>query len=350
MRTKFNGILTLFLALVAQISFAQEKSISGTVTDADGLPLPGVNILVQGTATGTQTDFDGNYSIRASVGDVLTYSYIGMSAETRTVGTGSVINVQMSEDAQALEEVVVTAQGIKREKKALGYAVTTVGSDDLEEKAEGDIGRVLRGKASGVNITQQSGVSGSGTNIIIRGYQSFSQNNQPLFIVDGVPFSSDTNAPGSFVNGNNGSSRFLDLDPNSIASVSVLKGLSAATLYGEQGKNGVILITTKNGSAGTGGPKKSEITVTSSYFFNEIASMPDYQNSYGGGFDQAFGWFFSNWGPGFARSGRASYTNPASFPSVYDLDPITGTIRHPYSTASAATGVPAAFPELANDG
>lgn len=348
MRTKFNGILTLFLALVAQISFAQEKSISGTVTDADGLPLPGVNILVQGTATGTQTDFDGNYSIRASVGDVLTYSYIGMSAETRTVGTGSVINVQMSEDAQALEEVVVTAQGIKREKKALGYAVTTVGSDDLEEKAEGDIGRILRGKASGVNITQQSGVSGSGTNIIIRGYQSFSQNNQPLFIVDGVPFSSDTNAPGSFVNGNNGSSRFLDLDPNSIASVSVLKGLSAATLYGEQGKNGVILITTKNGSAGTGGPKKSEITVTSSYFFNEIASMPDYQNSYGGGFDQAFGWFFSNWGPGFARSGRASYTNPASFPSVYDLDPITGTIRHPYSTASAATGVPAAFPELAN--
>lgn len=348
MRTKFNGILTLLLALVAQISFAQEKSISGTVTDADGLPLPGVNILVQGTTSGTQTDFDGNYSIRASVGDVLTYTYLGMSSETRTVGAASVINVQMSEDAQALEEVVVTAQGIKREKKALGYAVTTVGSDDLEEKTEGDIGRVLRGKASGVNITQQSGVSGSGTNIIIRGYQSFSQNNQPLFIVDGVPFSSDTNAPGDFVNGNNGSSRFLDLDPNSIASVSVLKGLSAATLYGEQGKNGVILITTKNGAARTGGSKKSEITVTSSYFFNEIASLPDYQESYGGGFDQAFGWFFSNWGPSFARSGRASYTNPASFPSVYQLDPNTGTIRHPYSTASSATGIPAAFPELAN--
>lgn len=348
MRTKFNGILTLLLALVAQISFAQEKSISGTVTDADGLPLPGVNILVQGTSSGTQTDFDGNYSIRASVGDVLTYTYLGMSSETRTVGAASAINVQMSEDAQALEEVVVTAQGIKREKKALGYAVTTVGSEDLEEKTEGDIGRVLRGKASGVNITQQSGVSGSGTNIIIRGYQSFSQNNQPLFIVDGVPFSSDTNAPGDFVNGNNGSSRFLDLDPNSIASVSVLKGLSAATLYGEQGKNGVILITTKNGATRTGGSKKSEITVTSSYFFNEIASLPDYQESYGGGFDQAFGWFFSNWGPSFAKSGRASYTNPATFPGVYQLDPNTGTIRHPYSTASAATGIPAAFPELAD--
>lgn len=336
------------MALVAQIAFAQDKTISGTVTDADGLPLPGVNILVQGTTTGTQTDFDGNYAIQASVGDVLTYTYLGMRSETRTVGAADTMNVQMSEDAQTLEEVIVTAQGIKREKKALGYAVSTVGSDQLEERAEGDIGRVLRGKASGVNITQQSGVSGSGTNIIIRGYQSFSQNNQPLFIVDGVPFSSDTNAVGDFVDGNNGSSRFLDLDPNSIASVSVLKGLSAATLYGEQGKNGVILITTKNGSVGVAGPKKSEITVTSSFFFNDIASMPDYQNSYGGGFDQRFGWFFSNWGPSFARSGRASYTNPENFPAVYQLDPITGSIRHPYSTASAATGVPAAFPELAD--
>lgn len=348
MRTKLNGILALFLALVAQIAFAQDKTISGTVTDADGLPLPGVNILVQGTTTGTQTDFDGNYAIQASVGDVLTYTYLGMRSETRTVGAADTMNVQMSEDAQTLEEVIVTAQGIKREKKALGYAVSTVGSEQLEERAEGDIGRVLRGKASGVNITQQSGVSGSGTNIIIRGYQSFSQNNQPLFIVDGVPFSSDTNAVGDFVDGNNGSSRFLDLDPNSIASVSVLKGLSAATLYGEQGKNGVILITTKNGSVGVAGPKKSEITVTSSFFFNEIASLPDYQNSYGGGFDQRFGWFFSNWGPSFARSGRASYTNPENFPGVYQLDPITGTIRHPYSTASSATGVPQAFPELAN--
>ncbi|MBC2839614.1 SusC/RagA family TonB-linked outer membrane protein [Robiginitalea sp. SC105] len=348
MRTKLNGILTLFMALVVQISFAQEKTISGTVSDADGLPLPGVNILVQGTTTGTQTDFDGNYAIQASTGDVLVYTYLGMRAENRTVGASNTINVQMTENAQALEEVIVTAQGIKREKKALGYAVSSVDSDQLEQRTEGDVGRVLRGKASGVNITQQSGVSGSATNIIIRGYQSFSQNNQPLFIVDGVPFSSDTNPAGDFVDGNNGSSRFLDLDPNTIASVSVLKGLSAATLYGEQGKNGVILITTKSGAAGAGGPKKSEITVTSSMFFNEIASLPDYQNSYGGGFDQAFGWFFSNWGPSFSPSGRASYTNPANFPGIYDLDPSDGSIRHPYSTASAATGIPAAFPELAN--
>ncbi|RIV72015.1 SusC/RagA family TonB-linked outer membrane protein [Flagellimonas aequoris] len=343
MRTKLNGLLTLLLAFVVHISFAQDKTITGTVTDADGLPLPGVNIVVEGTSNGTQTDFDGNYSISASQGQTLLFTYIGQKPATRVVGAGSVVNVQMVEDTQALEEVVVTAQGIKREKKALGYAVSSVGADQLEQKTEGDVGRILSGKASGVNITQQSGLSGSATNIVIRGYQSFSQNNQPLFIVDGVPFSSDTNAQGDFEDGNNGSSRFLDLDPNSIAEVNVLKGLSAATLYGEAGKNGVILITTKNGAAG-GKPKKSEITVTSSLFFNQIASMPEYTMKYGNGFDQAFGWFFSNWGPSFEKEGRAGWGNAANFPGTYDLQS-DGTILHPYSTAGSATGIPAAFPE-----
>src|SRR5210317_44306 len=152
MRTKLNGILTLLLAFVVQISFAQEKTISGTVTDQDGLPLPGVNIVVEGTTTGTQTDFDGNYQIQASPGQVLLFTYIGQKDERVTVGAGDVINVQMVEDAQALEEVVVTAQGIKRERKALGYAVTSVGAEALEQRAEGDVARVLAGKASGVQI------------------------------------------------------------------------------------------------------------------------------------------------------------------------------------------------------
>ena len=345
MKTKLNGILTLLLALVVQVSFAQSKTVSGTVTDSDGLPLPGVNIVVDGTTNGTQTDFDGNYSISASNGQVLVFTYIGQKEARVTVGAADTYNVQMEEDAQALEEVVVTAQGIKREKQALGYAVSSVGEEQLEQRTEGDVGRILRGKASGVNITSQSGVSGSGTNIVIRGYQSFSQNNQPLFIVDGVPFASDTNASGSFVNGNNGSSRFLDLDPNSIADVQVLKGLSAATLYGEAGKNGVILITTKAGAAGAT-RKKNEITVTQSYFMNEIASMPDFQDQYGNGFDQKFGWFFSNWGPSFRKEGSTGWGNASNFPSAYGLNTDDGTILHPYSTASSATGIPAAFPEL----
>ena len=133
MKTKLSGILTLLLAFVVHITFAQDKTISGTVTDADGLPLPGVNIVVEGTSNGTQTDFDGNYSITASTGQTLLFTYIGQKPSRRTVGAGNSINVQMVEDAQALEEVVVTAQGIKREKKALGYAVTSVGSEDLEQ-------------------------------------------------------------------------------------------------------------------------------------------------------------------------------------------------------------------------
>jgi TonB-linked SusC/RagA family outer membrane protein len=340
MKTKLNGLLTLFLALVVQISFAQEKTVSGMVTDQDGLPLPGVNIVVEGTTNGTQTDFDGNYAITAASGQTLLFTYIGQKNERQQVGAGNTIDVQMSEDAQALEEVVVTAQGIKREKKALGYAVTSVGAEQLEDRAEGDVARVLSGKVAGVNITAAGGAAGSATNVVIRGLNSFSGNNQALFIVDGVPFANDTNQQGSFIGGNTGGSRFLDLDPNNIANIEVLKGLSAATLYGTQGRNGVILITTKAGSTTTG-PKKTEITISQSYFANEIASTPDYQDDYGNGFDQAFGWFFSNWGPSFEEGGTAGWGAQSSIDA-------NGTLAHPYSTASSATGIPQAFPEFAD--
>ena len=329
MKTKFSGILTLLLAFVVQLTFAQEKTISGTVSDNSGMPLPGVNIIVKGTTNGTQTDFDGNYSINASVGDVLTFTYVGLKAVEQTVGAANTINVTMEEDAAVLDEVVVTAQGIKREKKALGYAVSEVSAEEIEQRTEGDVARVLSGKASGVQITSQSGTSGSATNVVIRGYTSISGSNQALFIVDGVPFSSDTNSQGNFANGNVGSSRFLDLDPNNIASVNVLKGLAAATLYGTAGRNGVIVITTKSGAGGGSGPKKTEITVNQSYFVNEIASLPDYQDKYGGGFDQSFGWFFSNWGPGFAPDGVDGYLNDPA--GIIQPD---GTVEHPYGSSA----------------
>ena len=341
MRNRFYLIFLFFLAFVT-IGYGQERKITGNVTDQSGLPLPGVNIVVEGTTTGTQTDFDGNYSISASQGQILLFTYIGQRDERLTVGTNNVVNLQMQEDTQALEEVVVTALGIKREKQALGYAVAEVGEDQLAQRPEGDVARVLQGKASGVQITNQNGLSGSGTNIIIRGLSTFSSSNQALFIVDGVPFSTDTNSQGrggdtqDFVNGNNGSSRFLDLDPNNIESVNVLKGLAAATLYGSQGRNGVILITTKGGSSSSG-PKKTEITVNTSYFVNEIASLPDYQDQYGNGFDQSFGWFFSNWGPSFDRGGAAGWGNQAAIDE-------NGTLPHPYSTSTS--GIQAAFPEF----
>ncbi|MEM1336800.1 MAG: SusC/RagA family TonB-linked outer membrane protein [Bacteroidota bacterium] len=343
MKQKLGFLSLVFALLFVGRSWGQEKTITGTVTDADSLPLPGVNIVVEGTSTGTQTDFDGNYSIVASEGQMLLFTYIGQKDVRRTVGAGDTIDVQMEEDAQALEEVVVTAQGIKREKKALGYAVTSVSSDQIENRTEGDVARVLAGKAAGVQITSAGGASGSATNVTIRGLSSFSGSNQALFIVDGVPFSNDTNTDqngvaGNFINGATGSSRFLDLDPNNIASVEVLKGLAAATLYGTQGKNGVILITTKAGAAGQRGPKKTEITVSQSFFTNEFASLPDYQDQYGNGFDQSFGWFFSNWGPSFDREGVAGWGRQSAIDEQ-------GTLEHPYSTTSVAS-TRAAFPEL----
>ena len=331
MKTKFSGILTLLLAFVVQFTFAQEKTITGTVSDDSG-SLPGVSIIIKGTATGTETDFDGKYSIQANVGDVLRFSFVGMKASEVTVGASNTINVVLEAD-NVLEEVVVTAQGIKREKKALGYAVSSVGSEQLEQRAEGDIARVLQGKTSGVDITQTSGVSGSATNIIIRGYSTISGSNQPLFIVDGVPFAGDTNQGGDFQDGQTQSSRFLDLDPNSIANVSVLKGLAATTIYGQEGRNGVILITTKGGSSGIS-TKKNEVTLTQSLFFNELASLPDYQDNYGGGFHQNFGFFFSNWGPNFNVRGQQGIA-------------ADGTVRHPFAAFQNASNRDA-FPELSD--
>ena len=332
MKTKFSGILTLLLAFIVQMTFAQGKAVSGNVSDDSGMPVAGVNIIVQGTTTGTQSDFDGNYSIMTDQGSVLTFTYLGYSTVSETVGSSDTVNVTMSENVAELDEVVVTALGISREKKSLGYAVSEVSGEEMEQRTEGDVARVLSGKASGVQITSASGTSGSATNVVIRGYTSINGSNQALFVVDGVPFSSDTNAQGGFLSGNIGSSRFLDLDPNNIASVNVLKGLAAATLYGTAGKNGVIVITTKSGSAAPKGAKKTEITINQSYFVNEIASMPDYQNKYGGGFDQSFGWFFSNWGPGFARDGVDGWANdPAG--TIVDTDGI-GTVEHPYGSSA----------------
>ena len=328
MKTKLSGILTLLLAFIVQITFAQERTITGTVSDETG-PLPGVSVLIEGTSTGTETDFDGNYTLETNTGDNLRYSFVGMTTVTRAVGSESIINVTMVSESNTLDEVVVTAQGIKREKKALGYAVSEVSGEEIENKPTGDVARVLSGKASGVQIISQSGTSGSATSVVIRGYSSINGSNQALFVVDGVPFSSDTNNQGNFLDGNIGSSRFLDLDPNTIESVNVLKGLAAATLYGSEGRNGVIVITTKAGSSAGAGAKKTEITVNTSYFVNEIASLPDYQDQYGGGFDQSFGWFFSNWGPSFTAEGVDGYLNDPA--GIIQPD---GTVEHPYGSSA----------------
>ncbi len=316
MRSKFKWIFTFLIAAMMQLSFAQEKTITGVVSDASG-PLPGANIIVKGSKRGTQTDVNGKYSIQASKGEVLLFTFIGTQDATATVGSSSTINMKLKSEGVELTEVVVTSQGIKKSKKALGYAVTTIKADDLASKPSTDVARALTGKAPGVNIQQTSGLSGSGTNIIIRGYSSITGSNQPLFVVDGVPFNSDTNSDGNFVEGNtNASSRFLDLDPNSIESISILKGLSATTLYGSAGRNGVILVTTKIGNT-KGISKKMDISFSQSLYFTQISSLPDYQDHYGNGFDNAFRPAFSNWGPAFGTQGTQGIN-------------ADGTVVHPY--------------------
>lgn len=305
-----------------QFAFAQEKTVTGVVSDETG-PLPGANVIIKSTKKGTQTDVDGKYSIKAKVGDVLIFSFIGMKDASATVGASNTVNIAMKSGGQELSEVVVTSQGIKREKKALGYAVTTIKAEEFASKPSTDVARALTGKAPGVNIQQTSGLSGSGTNIIIRGYSSITGSNQPLFVVDGVPFNSDTNSDGNFLEGaTNASSRFLDLDPNSIESINILKGLSATTLYGSAGRNGVILVTTKSGNTKDIN-KKMDVTFSQSLYFTEISDLPEYQNSYGNGFDGLFTEAFSNWGPAFDTRGTQGIS-------------AEGTVPHPYAQYGAA--------------
>jgi TonB-linked SusC/RagA family outer membrane protein len=250
-----------------------------------------------------------------------------MKDATATVGASNTVNMVMKSGGEELSEVVVTSQGIKKEKKALGYAVTTIKAEEFASKPSTDIARALTGKAPGVNIQQTSGLSGSGTNIIIRGYSSITGNNQPLFVVDGVPFNADTNSDGNFVEGaTNASSRFLDLDPNSIETVNILKGLSATTLYGSAGRNGVILVTTKSGNTKDLN-KKMEVSFSQSLYMTEIAALPDYQNSYGNGFNNQFTTAFSNWGPAFGTTGTQGIN-------------ADGTVPHPYSYLANETLFP----------
>lgn len=254
------------LALVVQVTFAQQKTISGTVTDSDGLPLPGVNILVQGTTTGTQTDFDGKYTIQASEGQTLIFSYLGLKQETRVIGASNSINVQMQQDAQALDEVVVTALGIKRDKKSLGYAQQTVAPENLVRSRETDVANALAGKVAGVQFKGAPSSGFGNSTIRLRG------NTGVLYIVDNVKVNASS-----------------DIFTEDIEELSVLKGAAATALYGPEGINGVIVITTKKAKAGT-----SSITLNHSTTFEEIGVLPDYQNEYGGGYSQDFNVFNYN--------------------------------------------------------
>ena len=285
MKTKFSGILTLLLAFVVQLTFAQEKTISGTVSDDSGLPLPGATVLVKGTSSGTSSDFDGKYSIKVDQGQTLVFSFVGYTTKEVAVGTSNTINVTLQEDAEALEEVVVTALGIKREERSLGYAAQGVKGGDLTEARESNLSNALSGKIAGVQVTSTSGSVGASSRIVLRGNSSITGNNEPLYIVDGSPL--DNSASGSTADPFGGvdlPNGVADISPDNIESIQVLKGPSAAALYGLRASNGVIIITTKKGTKG----KNFEVAINTNVTFSNPLILPDYQNSYGQGLDPTY--------------------------------------------------------------
>jgi TonB-linked SusC/RagA family outer membrane protein len=228
MRTKFNGILTLFLALIVQISFAQDRTISGTVTDQSG-PLPGVTILKKGTTQGTETDFDGNYTIQAKTGDVLVFSFVGMKTTERTVGSSNNISVTMETD-NLLEEVVVVAYG-SQSRNSLTGSVSVIDQEQVENATFSNPVKSLEGLVSGMRVIQADGQPGSDPLIRIRGFGSINASSAPLIVLDGVPYSGSLSS----------------INPKDIESTSVLKDASSTSLYGNKASNGVLLITTKKG-------------------------------------------------------------------------------------------------------
>jgi TonB-linked SusC/RagA family outer membrane protein len=272
------------LALVVQLTFAQDKTISGTVSDDTGLPLPGVNIIIKGTSTGTQSDFDGNYTIDAAVGQTLVYSYVGFETQEIAVGASNKIDVTMKAGAQ-LDEVVVTALGISREKQSLGYSTQEVGGDDVSAVQTNNFTNALSGKVSGLQIRRNNNFGGS-TNVVIRGNTSLTGNNQALFVVDGVPISNrNTNssaqaqASGAYYDYGNAAA---DINPDDIESINVLKGAAASALYGSRAANGVIIITTKKGSKSKG----LGVTINSGVQtgFIDKSTFAEYQDQYGAGY------------------------------------------------------------------
>ncbi|HSD06439.1 SusC/RagA family TonB-linked outer membrane protein [Flavobacterium sp.] len=299
MKLNFNGFLVLFIALVTQLTFAQERSVSGTVSDNAGMPLPGVSVLVKGTKNGTQTDFDGKYIINAKPNDILVFSYVGMRS-TEKSASSTTVNVKLTSDATQLESVVVTAFGIKRKPKDLGYSVSSIKAEEITSDAEPDLVRSLNGKVAGVNVGVSTGVAGAANRITIRGVTSFTGNNQPLIIVDGVAYDNTQVTTSSQVTGGGGyESALSSLDPNDIASVDVLKSTSAAALYGSRATNGVIVITTKSGSPSSKKAQKLSVNVGSAAYFENISSLPDYQNTYGAGANFNYSNSNGSWGPRF---------------------------------------------------
>ena len=319
MRIKIKGLLMLFFALVVQLAIAQTNTISGTVFDDTGTPLPGASVVIKGTSTGTSTDFDGKFSLEASTGDVIVVSFMGFNNEEITITEESTYIVNLT-SGESLDEVVVTAMGIKREKKSLGYSQQSVEGEAVVQAKDTDINSALAGKIAGVQLIGAPSSSFDNALIRLRGETGV------LYVVDGVKIYSSS-----------------DINMEDVADISVLKGVAGTALYGTEARNGAIIITTKSAKSG-----EARITIDEAVSMSSLYLLPEYQNEYGGGYDQNFltyeGQLHPNfsadesWGPALdgtlVRHWDSFIPNSDTFGELRPWSPNPDNIRDFYETAT----------------
>jgi len=282
-----NKLLLLLIVVVFSLSSSiyAQKTVSGQVLENDSnQPIPEVSVLVKGTNKGATTDFDGNFAIKdVDANSVLIFSYMGFITQEITVGQQSVVNVTLMSDENKLDEVVVTALNIERDKASLGYSVAQIDAVEVNIVKDNNVMNSLTGKVSGLQITQaNTGVDGS-SRILLRGITTISGSNRPLVVVDGIPISGGGGGGGHAYGGTDSGDAMSDINPDDVESISVLKGAGASAAYGSLGMNGVIIITTKSGKRKGG----AGISFSSSLMITDIMLSPDLQNEYGtGAFDQ----------------------------------------------------------------
>ncbi|MDC1105337.1 SusC/RagA family TonB-linked outer membrane protein [Prolixibacteraceae bacterium] len=336
-----NRVLLLMLCLFIGIStsWAQSRILTGEVFSAeDGSPIPGASVVVEGTTVGTVTDFEGKFQLKVpDSAKNISITYVGMKTELIEIGKKVKFKVRLKEDAIVTDDVIVTAMGIKKSAKSITYAVSEVGGDQVAMKAETDAIKGLQGKVAGVKISGSQSTAGSPTRIVIRGASSFKGNNQPLIVVDGVPFSNDQNSGGIRTKAMD-MGVLASIDPNNIKSQTILKGAAASALYGSRAANGVIIITTKSGASRTG--QKFTTTVSSSYSVEQVASLPDYQNTYGNGGEFKAANYWGSWGARYSDVDKLVYTDvwqkayPEKYTAEMPYEPQPDNIKNMLRTGS----------------
>jgi TonB-linked SusC/RagA family outer membrane protein len=304
-------LLAMAVMLLPQISFAQSRQITGTVTDAQGTPLPLVSVMEKGTSNGTTTNDQGGFTLNVTRANAtLVFSYTGMQAQELRTGTASNYNVTLRADGAQLSEVVVTAMGIRRQRRSLGYSTQEVSGDELQNTRQTNIVNALRGRTAGVQINSGGGAPGQGSRIVIRGIKSLNPNkdNQPLFIIDGVQMDNSTTTVNTAGSLRGLSNRAADINPDDVESISILRGGAATALYGQAGSNGVVLITTKSARAG-----KMRISFTSTYGIDEVNKFPEVQMMFSQGQNSIYNpnEFFPSWGPTVEAARQLDPTHPA---------------------------------------